>query len=247
MRASTSAKARPGSKKAKPVAKKPPPKAAKKAAQPRREAARIAGIIAGLEALYPDAHCELDYHNHFQLFVAVILSAQCTDVRVNQVTPVLFARYPDAAALADADPAEVEQIIKPTGFFRNKTKSIIGCAQALVDDFGGQVPRTMDQLLTLPGVARKTANVVLGTAYGINHGFVVDTHIGRLARRLHLSTEEDPVKVERDLCASLPQDQWTQLGHQIIWHGRRVCAARKPACAECALAPFCPSAGVAGA
>jgi endonuclease III len=207
------------------------------------EGKRIARVIAGLEELYPDAHCELDFRTPFQLLVATILSAQCTDKRVNLVTPALFRRFPDAHAMAAADPVEVEALIKSTGFYRNKTKSILGAARTLVDDFDGRVPRTMDELLTLRGVARKTANVILGTAFGKNEGFVVDTHIGRLAYRLRLSRQTDPVKIERDLCKKLPREKWTQLGHQLIWHGRRVCHARNPKCGECALMPDCPSAG----
>ncbi|HZS39068.1 MAG TPA: endonuclease III [Polyangia bacterium] len=214
----------------------------KKRAKPD-ENQRIARLISGLEDLYPKAHCELDYGSPFQLLVAVILSAQCTDKRVNLVTPSLFARFPDAAAMASADPAELESLIKSTGFYRNKTKSILGAARLLMEEFDGEVPRTMDELLTLPGVARKTANVILGTAFGMNEGFVVDTHIGRLAYRLRLSRETDPVKVERDLCKKLPREKWTQLGHQLIWHGRRVCFARSPNCAGCALVADCPSAG----
>jgi endonuclease-3 len=213
--------------------------------QPTRksEAARIRRIIEGLDELYPDAHCELDFASPFQLLVATILSAQCTDKRVNMVTPVLFARFPDAQAMAEADPRELEGIIKSTGFFRNKTKSLLGASRVLVEEFDGQVPSTMDELLRLPGVARKTANVVLGTAFGKNDGMVVDTHVARLARRLALTREEEPPKIERDLCSKLPQASWTRLGHQLIWHGRRVCFARKPACGACALQPDCPSAG----
>jgi endonuclease-3 len=175
--------------------------------------------------------------------VATILSAQCTDKRVNLVTPVLFAKFPDAAAMSRAKPAELEAIIKSTGFFRNKAKSILGAATVLMEEFDGEVPRTMDELLTLPGVARKTANVVLGSAFGMNEGMVVDTHIARLSQRLKLTRETDPVKIERDLCGKLPRDKWTQVGHQLIWHGRRVCFARSPDCAGCALQPHCPSAG----
>jgi endonuclease III len=204
---------------------------------------RIARLIDGLEELYPEAHCELDYQTPFQLLVAVILSAQCTDKRVNLVTPSLFKRFPNAAAMAVADAGELETLIKSTGFYRNKTKSILGAARTIMEEFDGKVPQEMDELLTLPGVARKTANVILGTAFGKNEGFVVDTHIGRLANRLRLSRETDPVKVERDLCKKLPREKWTHLGHQLIWHGRRVCFARKPSCGECALVADCPSAG----
>jgi endonuclease-3 len=198
----------------------------------------------GLDQLYPDAHCELDFETPFQLLVATILSAQCTDKRVNLVTPTLFAKYPTPAKMAAATTKQIEPIIQSTGFFRNKAKSIVGAANVIMEDFAGAVPQTMDELLTLPGVARKTANVVLGSAYGKNEGFVVDTHISRLSQRLKLTAETEPVKIERDLCAKIPRDKWTQLGHQLIWHGRRVCFARKPACHECSLAPHCPSAGL---
>jgi endonuclease-3 len=207
------------------------------------EPARIRAVVDGLAALYPDAHCELDFATPFQLLVATILSAQCTDKRVNLVTPVLFAKYPGPAEMAEATTRAIEPIIQSTGFFRNKAKSIVGAARVIMEDFDGQVPRTMDELLTLPGVARKTANVVLGSGFGMNEGFVVDTHVMRLAQRLKLTRETEPVKIERELCDKLPRDKWTLLGHQLIWHGRRVCAARKPRCHECALAPFCPSAG----
>jgi endonuclease-3 len=209
----------------------------------RDEPARLRAIQKTLDELYPDATCELDFETPFQLLVATILSAQCTDKRVNLVTPKLFARFPDAAAMAEADSAEVEELIKSTGFYRNKTKSILGAARVLMEDFDGELPQTMDELLTLPGVARKTANVVLGTAFGKNEGFVVDTHIARLSQRLALTRQEDPVKIERDLCDKLPQASWTRIGHQLIWHGRRVCFARKPNCGGCALSPYCPSAG----
>jgi endonuclease III len=209
------------------------------------ESQRIARLVDGLEALYPDAHCELDFKTPFQLLVATILSAQCTDKRVNMVTPTLFARFPDAAAMSVASAAEVQEIIKTTGFFRNKTKSILGAARVLMEDFDGRVPETMEELLTLPGVARKTANVVLGTAFGKNEGFVVDTHVQRLSGRLRLTRETEPAKIEPDLCKKLPREKWTQLGHQIIWHGRRVCFARKPNCGGCALVADCPSAGKA--
>ncbi len=207
-----------------------------------RESERIENILGGLDALYPDAHCELTFGNPFQLLIATILSAQCTDKRVNMVTPVLFDRFPDARAMAKAKPSELETIIRTTGFFRNKAKNILGAAKLLMEIFGGEVPRTMEELLELPGVARKTANVVLGTAFKINVGFVVDTHIGRLGRRLGLTKEEDPVKVERDLCQVVPQAKWTQVGHQLIWHGRRVCGALKPDCKSCSIAIYCPSA-----
>ena len=207
------------------------------------ESARIAAILKGLEKLYPDAHCELDFKTPYQLLIATILSAQCTDKRVNMVTPALFERYPTPEKMAKAKPAELETIIKSTGFFRNKAKNILGASKLLVKDHGGVVPADMEQLLELPGVARKTANVVLGSGFGINAGMVVDTHIGRLSRRLGFTVEEDPVKVERELCEKLPQKSWTKIGHQLIFHGRRVCDAKKPKCGECTLAPHCPSAG----
>jgi endonuclease III len=201
-----------------------------------------AAIADELERLYPDVRCELDFETPFQLLVATILSAQCTDKRVNLVTPALFARYPDAAAMAKAKPTELEALIKSTGFYRNKTRSILGASRMLVDELGGQVPRTMPELLRLPGVARKTANVILGTAFGLAEGIAVDTHVIRLSGRLGLSRHEDPVKIERDLCALLPRERWTRFGHQLIWHGRRVCHARKPDCGACTLASRCPSA-----
>ena len=207
-----------------------------------RDNARIAAIVDGLEALYPEAHCELDFKTPFQLLIATILSAQTTDVRVNMVTPKLFAKYGTPAKLAAATPAEIEPIIMSTGFYRNKTKSILGAARVIMEDFAGKVPQTMDELLTLPGVARKTANVVLGSAFGINDGFVVDTHIMRLSQRLGFTRQTEPPRIEQELMAKLPREKWTHLGHQLIWHGRRVCFARKPKCGECALAPHCPSA-----
>jgi endonuclease-3 len=219
------------------------PRALTKKRPKRDEPARVRRLVGALDALYPDAHCELDFATPFQLLVATILSAQCTDKRVNLVTPVLFARFPDAQAMAEAEPAEVEAIIKSTGFFRNKTKSILGAARVLCEDFDGEVPRTMAELLTLPGVARKTANVILGSAFGRNDGMVVDTHVMRLSQRLGLTRETEPVAIERELCDKLPQERWTLLGHQLIWHGRRVCFARKPNCGGCALQPDCPSAG----
>jgi endonuclease III len=191
---------------------------------------------------YPDATCELDHRNALELAVATILSAQCTDKRVNMVTPALFARYPDAAALAGADQAGVEALIKSTGFFRNKAKSIIGMAKALVAHHGGEVPRTMEELVVLPGIGRKTANVILGNAFGLNEGVVVDTHVARLSGRLGLTRETDPVKIERALMQLFPRESWTLLSHLLIWHGRRVCDARKPRCADCVLRRICPSA-----
>ena len=203
--------------------------------------ARVRAILAKLDEAYPAATCELRHDNAFQLLIATILSAQCTDARVNQVTPALFRKYPTAGAFAYANPGELEQDIRPTGFFRNKTKSIVGAGKKIVEDFHGQVPKTMEQLLTLPGVARKTANVVLGNAFGIASGVVVDTHVLRLAARLDLSRNTDPKKVEQDLMAILPQEKWIAFSHQLIWHGRRVCQARKPKCIECNLDALCYS------
>jgi len=202
---------------------------------------RVAAILAGLDKMYPNATCELKHANPFQLLVSTILSAQCTDVRVNQVTESLYKKYPKPEAFAYATPSELEQEIRPTGFFRNKTKSVMGASKAIVEGFDGQVPRTMEEILTLPGVARKTANVVLGTAYGIAVGVVVDTHVIRLSRRLDLSRKGEPPKIEQDLMAAIPQNKWIEFSHQLIWHGRRVCVARKPRCVDCNLEPVCYS------
>lgn len=201
--------------------------------------ARRANRLLGKE--YPDARCELDYADAFQLTVATVLSAQCTDVRVNMVTPALFAEFPDAAALAAAPRERVEDLIRSTGFFRAKTQALLGLASRIVDTYNGQVPRLMDDLVTLPGVGRKTANVVLGNAFDIP-GIPVDTHVGRLSRRLGLTSAVDPVVVERELCDLLPRADWTGFSHHLIFHGRRVCFARKPACGACVLRSFCPSA-----
>jgi endonuclease III len=203
---------------------------------------RSPAILDRLKHAYPDAQCALDHRNAFELLVATILSAQTTDVRVNLVTPGLFSRYPTAGALARARQADVEAIIKSTGFFRNKARSIIGMAQAVVADHGGKVPRTMDELLTLPGVGRKTANVVLGNAFGLNEGVVVDTHVARLSKLLGLTRQTDPVKIEQALMKLFPRDDWALLSHLLIFHGRRVCIARRPKCGECVLADLCPSA-----
>jgi endonuclease-3 len=202
---------------------------------------RVAAILRGLDEAYPEANCELKHENAFQLLISTILSAQCTDVVVNQVTEHLFPKYPDAKALAYANPAEIEKEIRRTGFFRNKTKSIIGASQKIVEEFQGEVPRTMEELLTLPGVARKTANVVLGTAFGIASGVVVDTHVQRLSTRLDLTKNTDPKKIEQDLMQIIPKDKWVIFSHQLIWHGRRVCFARKPKCLECNLERLCYS------
>ncbi|MCX5658967.1 MAG: endonuclease III [Planctomycetota bacterium] len=225
------------------MAPKPPGKPAAIRLTPEHKA-RAARVQAGLLKLYPDARCALNHRNAFELLIATILSAQCTDVRVNIVTPALFKRFPDAAAFAKADVAEVESLIKSTGFYRNKAKSILGASKLIVEKFGHAVPRTMEELLELPGVARKTANVVLGNAYGKNVGFVVDTHIGRLSRRLGFTRQDDPVKVERDLIALFPGENWTMLAHLLIYHGRQVCFARNPQCDKCAIARDCPKLGV---
>jgi len=201
---------------------------------------RARRINRELAEIYPDAHCELDFGTPFQLIVAVVLSAQCTDVRVNLTTPALFAKYPTADDMAVADPRELEELIKPTGFYRNKSKSLLGLAVAIRDRFGGEVPRTLDELVTLPGVGRKTANVVLGNAYGVP-GITVDTHFGRLSRRFGWTREEDPVKVEHAVGALFPKAEWTMLSHRLIFHGRRVCHARRPACGACPIASLCPS------
>ena len=202
---------------------------------------RVAAILAKLDEAYPTATCELKHENAFQLLISTILSAQCTDVRVNQVTETLYKKYPNAEAFAHANPGELEQEIRPTGFFRNKTKSIMGASKGIIDNFGGQVPRSMEEILTLPGVARKTANVVLGTAYGIASGVVVDTHVMRLSRRLDLTKHEDPKKIEQDLMRVIPEEKWITFSHQLIWHGRRVCVARKPRCVDCNLESLCYS------
>jgi len=202
---------------------------------------RVSAILAKLDEAYPAATCELKHENAFQLLISTILSAQCTDVRVNQVTQTLYQKYPNAEAFAHANPGELEQEIRPTGFFRNKTKSIMGASRELLENFGGQVPRTMEEILTLPGVARKTGNVVLGTAYGIASGVVVDTHVIRLSRRLDLTKHEEPKKIEEDLMRVIPKEKWIQFSHQLIWHGRRVCVARKPRCIDCNLESICYS------
>lgn len=204
--------------------------------------ARAGRMWAILKERWPEPECALVHRNAFELLVATILSAQCTDARVNQVTPALFARYPDARALAAAATADVERLVKSTGFFRNKTKSLIGAAKAIVAAHGGDVPRTMEALLTLPGVARKTANVVLGTAFGVAVGVVVDTHVKRLAHRMGFTRETAPEKVERDLQAIFPPSDWIRLSHTLIHHGRGICGARKPDCERCPVASLCPFA-----
>ena len=204
---------------------------------------RARRIDRRLTVRYPDARCELDFSTPLELLVATVLSAQTTDVRVNQVTSGLFARYPDAAAFAGADRAELEDWIRPTGFFRAKAQSLMGLGAALVERYGGEVPRRMADLVTLPGVGRKTANVVLGNAFGVP-GLPVDTHVGRVARRLGLTAEEDPVKVERELGALTAKRAWTMFSHRMIFHGRRTCHSRRPACGACVLADLCPSYGI---
>jgi endonuclease III len=203
---------------------------------------RVKDILARLRKQYPHAVCALHHKNAWQLLIATILSAQCTDVRVNMVTPALFKRFPAPAALAKADQAEVEELIRTTGFFRNKAKSVIGASKAIVERFGGEVPKTMDELLTLPGVARKTANVVLGSWFGIADGVVVDTHVFRLSRRLDLTTADTPEKVERDLMAVIPRERWVDFAHELIHHGRQICVARQPKCADCPLENICHAA-----
>src|SRR5437899_5575049 len=204
--------------------------------------ARLERIFAGLDQLFPQAQCALRHENAFQLLVATILSAQCTDERVNKVTPELFGKHPTPQDFAALGQPVLEREVRSTGFFRNKSKNIIGAARKIVQQFGGEVPRTMEEMLTLPGVARKTANVVLGTAYGIPTGVVVDTHVFRIARRLKLTKENTPEKVERDLMKIVPQQRWISFGHQMIWFGRKVCQARKPLCSTCPLETVCDSA-----
>jgi endonuclease-3 len=203
---------------------------------------RALEIIARLRRAYPDAHCELNYGDPYQLLVATILSAQCTDARVNLVTPALFRRWPDARALAEARPQELEAVIRSTGFFRNKARNLIGMAQAVVAGHDGAIPRTMAELRPLPGVGRKTANVVLGNAYDASEGIAVDTHVLRLSSLLGLTRETGPEKVEQDLMRLVPRDDWALVSHLLIWHGRRICIANRPKCAECVLNDICPSA-----
>ncbi len=208
----------------------------------RRE--RAGEIYDLLEEEYPDAHCALDHRSPYELAAATILSAQCTDERVNMVTPTLFRAYPTAEELAGARQEDVEEIIRSTGFFRNKAKSLIGMANAVVDRHGGELPRSMDELVKLPGIGRKTANVILGNAFGIDEGVVVDTHVKRLSTRMALTREKDPVKIERDLMETFPRERWTLLSHLLIFHGRQVCDARKPRCEACAVSHLCPSSRV---
>lgn len=201
---------------------------------------RALEVLVRLNRLYPNATCSLNYSTPVQLLVATILSAQCTDERVNKVTPALFARFPDAKSMAEADIAEIEDLVRTTGFFRNKAKNIQGACRMIVKDFNSQVPNRMDDLLKLPGVARKTANVVLAHAFGINAGVTVDTHVCRLSNRLGFTKHEDPIRIERDLMKLLPQQDWENWSIRLIYHGRAVCKARKPACEACELAPICP-------
>jgi endonuclease-3 len=222
----------------KPSARKSP---ARKMAPP---AERAPEIYRRLAREYPDARCALDHRNPYELLVATILSAQCTDKRVNMVTPALFAKYPDAAAMAIANPEELQEMIKSTGFFRNKTRSLLGMATAVTERHGGVIPDTMAELVKLPGVGRKTANVVLGNAFGIDEGVVVDTHVARLSNRLALTRQSDPVKIEQDLMALFPKDQWTMLAHLLISHGREICDAKRPLCEKCVVNDLCPSSRV---
>ncbi len=211
-----------------------------KAANPLRSHAHR--VRRALQKLYPDAHCALHYRTPLQLLIATILSAQCTDRRVNLVTPALFARYPDAHAFAVADPEELQRLIQSTGFFRNKARNIILCCQQIVEKHGGEVPRTMAELVPLAGIGRKTANVILGNAFNVP-GIPVDTHVGRLSQRMGLTLRTDPVKIEADLMALVPKKHWTMFAHQMIFHGRQVCHARRPLCESCTLASFCPKKG----
>jgi endonuclease-3 len=211
---------------------------------PEQKKARVGKIIAGLQKAYPDAHCELNHSNPLELLIATILSAQCTDKRVNIVTPQLFKKYPTAEDYATARLPELEEEIKSTGFYRNKAKSITKATKNIVEKHGGKVPNTMAELVALGGVGRKTANVVLGNAFGINTGIVVDTHVARLSQRLGLTKETDPVKIEVTLMNLVPQDQWTMFSHWLIWHGRRRCYARSPDCSNCEIRAVCPQIGV---
>jgi endonuclease III len=229
-----------------PVRKPKPKKKPSRVSRSQKQSAgtdpkRIRAILAKLDEAYPSVTCALEHRNPFELLIATILSAQCTDVRVNEVTKTLFRKYPTPEAFAYAHPLELQQEIRPTGFFRNKTKSVMGASKKIVEEFSGDVPRTMEQLLTLPGVARKTANVVLGTAFGIAAGVVVDTHVRRLAQRLGLTEHDEPERIERDLMAKIPQHTWIGFAHDLILHGRRVCRARRPVCPACVVAAHCPA------
>ncbi len=201
-------------------------------------------ILRALKRAYPQAICGLDFQDAYQLTVATVLSAQCTDRRVNQVTPALFAAYPDADSLAEAELSHVEDLIRSTNYYRNKAKNLVAMAQQVVRDHGGQIPKSLDSLITLPGIGRKTANVILGNAFGITSGIVVDTHVKRLSYRLGLTDQSDPVKVERDLVARLPRSEWIDFSHRLIEHGRRLCKSQRPLCADCSLREICPREGV---
>jgi endonuclease-3 len=216
-----------------------PPTRVQKPKIPAERHARLKKILTTLDRMYPEAACALHHDNAWELLVATILSAQCTDKRVNMVTPGLFRKYPTVRDFASAKQEELAQDIRSTGFFNNKARSVIGAARKIIGEFGGEVPRDIDRLLTVPGAARKTANVVLGTAFGIASGVVVDTHVQRIARRLDLTRETDPGKIEKDLMKTIPKEKWILFSHQIIHHGRALCVARNPKCAECALAPLC--------
>jgi endonuclease III len=252
--ASAPARPKTSTAKATPAPKKPPAKSAKSATKPSRKSAiaskrynpiapeRVSEILKRLDDRYPAATCALHHNSAWELLAATILSAQCTDVRVNMVTPILFQKYPTPEAFASLQPEELEGDIRSTGFFRNKSKSLVGAARKLISDFGGEVPRTMDELLQLPGVARKTANVVLGTWYRIADGVVVDTHVQRISRRLELTRNEDPQKIEQDLMKVIPREKWIVFAHQIILHGRALCIARNPKCADCPLENLCHAA-----
>ncbi|MBX3432648.1 MAG: endonuclease III [Pirellulales bacterium] len=236
-RARAAAKGKPAARKA--TARKP----ALALAERKKPAARV---VKQLKRDFPEVECALEYETPFHLLVATILSAQCTDERVNQVTPGLFKKYPDPAAFAAAPLASIEKAVQSTGFFRNKAKNIQACSRALIEEHDGEVPQTLDELTALAGVGRKTANVVLGTAFGLPTGVVVDTHVQRLSQRLGLTEYADAVKIERDLMELVPQDEWIGFSHRLIFHGRQVCKARKPACAGCSMKSFCPKIGVAG-
>jgi endonuclease-3 len=219
-----------------------PPTPPSKVRKPKTSAerkARVSQVLEGLDKLYPDVTCALNHKNAWELLVATILSAQCTDKRVNEVTPGLFRKYPTIADFAHANQDEMANDIRSTGFFNNKARSVIGAAKRVINDFGGRVPDNMDDLLTVPGAARKTANVVLGTAYNIASGIVVDTHVFRISQRLDLSRAEDPVKMEQDLMKTIPKERWILFSHQMIHHGRSLCIARKPRCVDCLLDPIC--------
>jgi endonuclease III len=237
--------------KKKPAGRKTAPGAGRAPSAGRRRTRRMAPaaerapeIHARLSKEYPDAECALDHRNPYELLVATILSAQCTDKRVNMVTPALFAKYPNAEALSAANPEELQELIKSTGFFRNKTKNLLGMSTAVATQHGGEVPATMEQLVKLPGVGRKTANVVLGNAFGKDEGVVVDTHVTRLSNRLGFTRQTDPVKIEQELMALFPKSQWTMLAHLLISHGREICDARRPLCERCVVNDLCPSSRV---